>query len=156
MQKTKLQFLKQILFYFHLANLILAWNSTKSAHLNVHIQNCNFWFIPGFLMHGYICLTDCLTCPIKEQWADTSTICMTSYSHPSTQLPLWSVYANTALIKQQLLKELLTCQLQTKFPNICYTSDCHFWLSHLTHFWLSHLTVISDCQLWLSFLFLGI
>ena len=36
MEKTKMHYLKQIRFYLHLANLILAWKSTKSAPLNGH------------------------------------------------------------------------------------------------------------------------
>ena len=34
MQKTKLHYREQMWFYFHLVNLILAWNSTTSASLN--------------------------------------------------------------------------------------------------------------------------
>ena len=48
MQKTELQHLKQMWFYLHLANLILAWNSTKSAPLNGHYSKLQFstyiWF----------------------------------------------------------------------------------------------------------------
>ena len=47
-QKTKLLYLKQMWFYLHLANLILAWNSTKSAPLNGHYPKLQFstctWF----------------------------------------------------------------------------------------------------------------
>ena len=42
MQKINLHYLKQIWFYFHLANQILAWNSTKSAPLNGHYPKLQF------------------------------------------------------------------------------------------------------------------
>ena len=48
MQKTNLYYLKQMWFYLHLANLILVWNSTKSAPLNGHYPKLQFptytWF----------------------------------------------------------------------------------------------------------------
>ena len=48
MQKTKLHHLKQVWFYLYLTNLILAWNSTKSAPLNGHYPKLQFptyiWF----------------------------------------------------------------------------------------------------------------
>ena len=48
MQLTELHCLKQMWFYLHLANLILAWNSTKSVHLNGRYSKLQFstytWF----------------------------------------------------------------------------------------------------------------
>ena len=48
MQKTELHYLKQMWFYLHLASLILAWNGTKSAPLNVYYPKLQFptytWF----------------------------------------------------------------------------------------------------------------
>ena len=48
MQKTKLHYLKQMWFYLHLANLILEWNSTKSALLNGHCPKLQFWTYAWF------------------------------------------------------------------------------------------------------------
>ena len=48
MQKTKLHHLQQMWFYLHLANLILAWNSTKSAPLNGHYPKLQFSTFTGF------------------------------------------------------------------------------------------------------------
>ena len=42
MQKTNLHYLKQMWFYLHLANLILAWKSTKSAPLNGQYPKLQF------------------------------------------------------------------------------------------------------------------
>ena len=42
MQKTKLHYLKQMWFYLHFTDLILAWNSTKSTPLNGHDTKLQF------------------------------------------------------------------------------------------------------------------
>ena len=48
MQKTTPHYLRQVWFCLHLANLMLAWNSTKSAPLNGHYPKLQFltyiWF----------------------------------------------------------------------------------------------------------------
>ena len=54
MKKTSLHDLKQMRLYLHLANQILAWNSTKSAPLTGHYPNLQFRLISGFLMHSHI------------------------------------------------------------------------------------------------------
>ena len=72
-------------FYLHLANLILAWNSTKSAPLNGHYPKLQFptytWFSHA---QSHICCFERIACtdekkvylfpPLPEWWAHTDSM----------------------------------------------------------------------------------
>ena len=91
MQKIELHYLKQMWFCLHLANLILAWKSTKSAPLNGHYPKLQ---CPTYTCFSLMALS---TVFYSINSSDNS-----PFSHsvlPVLSLPYWSIQLYFSLCK---------------------------------------------------------